>query len=109
MQSTLQSVEVSRRGDSNSRPAVYETAALPLSYVGEDGEFSSDAGKENRSELRVVGRPQLAGSGTSSATSNDAPTWFECSSASGMRSDWTALVKLIPAGPASTTIVSPSA
>ncbi len=24
----------SRRGDSNSRPAVYETAALPLSYVG---------------------------------------------------------------------------
>src|SRR6202043_748266 len=27
--------KVSRRGDSNSRPAVYETAALPLSYVGE--------------------------------------------------------------------------
>jgi hypothetical protein len=27
-------VSPSRRGDSNSRPAVYETAALPLSYVG---------------------------------------------------------------------------
>jgi len=31
----------SRRGDSNSRPAVYETAALPLSYVGGDGEFTN--------------------------------------------------------------------
>jgi hypothetical protein len=28
---------LSRRGDSNSRPAVYETAALPLSYVGKAG------------------------------------------------------------------------
>ena len=27
---------LSRRADSNCRPAVYETAALPLSYVGAD-------------------------------------------------------------------------
>jgi hypothetical protein len=40
----VQSLEIksrSRRGDSNSRPAVYETAALPLSYVGGEGEFSN--------------------------------------------------------------------
>ena len=30
--------EWSRRGDSNPRPAVYETAALPLSYTGARGE-----------------------------------------------------------------------
>src|SRR5688572_5739851 len=29
----------SRRQDSNPRPAVYKTAALPLSYSGEDGRF----------------------------------------------------------------------
>ncbi len=33
----------SRRGDSNSRPAVYETAALPLSYVGGGGEFTNQS------------------------------------------------------------------
>jgi hypothetical protein len=30
----------SRRGDSNSRPTVYETVALPLSYVGTKDEGS---------------------------------------------------------------------
>ena len=35
----------SRRGDSNSRPAVYETAALPLSYVGVSRGFRASAAR----------------------------------------------------------------
>jgi NAD(P)-dependent dehydrogenase (short-subunit alcohol dehydrogenase family) len=36
--------EWSRHSDLNRGPAVYETAALPLSYVGPDGEFTNAGG-----------------------------------------------------------------
>ena len=48
----------SRRGDSNSRPAVYETAALPLSYVGAKGAGTRRARpSEPLSQLREDPRP----------------------------------------------------
>jgi hypothetical protein len=36
---TLTEGEWSRHSDLNRGPAVYETAALPLSYVGPEGEY----------------------------------------------------------------------
>lgn len=56
----------SRRQDSNPRPAVYKTAALPLSYVGKctydyGGSGAEVTNKTQTQELELIQRPRNPG------------------------------------------------